>query len=98
LAWAVPGDLTAAINIDDLCAIGRSFGIFGSLARCVGTLVLKQYHGVWPSASNYLFMSLALKGKCVQVGDKVRTQACGEKFRHAYKSKSYPENQFSTPG
>jgi hypothetical protein len=62
LTWTVPGYFSATVNVNDLSTIVWSLGIFGALAGCVNTLVLKQDAGVWPNASCYFFMDGSLEG------------------------------------
>jgi hypothetical protein len=47
LAWTVPGDLAAAIRIDDGGTVGGSLGVLSALARCVHRRVLEKNDSVW---------------------------------------------------
>jgi hypothetical protein len=57
----VPSNLSAAVNVNNLCAVVWSFGILGSLAGGVNTLMLKQNASIWPSALDYFFMDGSLE-------------------------------------
>jgi hypothetical protein len=57
----VPSNLSAAVNVNNLCAVVWSFGILGALAGGVNTLMLKQNASIWSSALNYFFMNGSLE-------------------------------------
>jgi hypothetical protein len=61
LTWTVPSNLSAAVNVNNLCAVVWSFGILGALAGGVNTLMLKQNASIWPSALHYFFMNGSLE-------------------------------------
>jgi hypothetical protein len=62
LTWTVPSNLSAAVNVNNFCAVVGSFGILGALAGGVNTLMLKQNASIWPSALDYFFMNGSLEG------------------------------------
>jgi hypothetical protein len=61
LTWTVPSNLSAAVNVNNFCAVVWSFGILGALAGGVNTLMLKQNASIWPSALGYFFMNGSLE-------------------------------------
>jgi hypothetical protein len=71
LPWTVPGNLSAAVNINDFCSIVWSFGIFGALAGRVNTFVLKQNASIWSNASRYFFMDGSLEGEPLEIWHEI---------------------------
>jgi hypothetical protein len=75
LTGTVPGKLAAPINLYDLGAIIGALRVFGSFPGRVYAAVLEQYHCIWPSFGNYLFMYLTLQRKTLVVSNKVRIES-----------------------
>ena len=90
LARAVPGDLAAAVDVDDRRAVGRALPDLGTPTRGVDGVVLEQQHGVGDLAGHPLRVQVALLGPGVVIADSaeanelqrahpftVRRSACG---------------------
>jgi hypothetical protein len=73
----VPGNFSATVNVDDFCSIVWALGIFGALASCVDTLMLKQDAGVWPNASRYFLMDGSLEGEPFEIWHEIGIKSCG---------------------
>src|SRR5450631_904211 len=72
LAWTVPGDLAAAVHIDDRGAVKGPLMRFGPLAGGVDRGMLQKQHGIGFLAGNHGGVKLALTVPCSHVVDVVR--------------------------
>jgi hypothetical protein len=66
----MPGDLPAAIDLDDGRAVERSFPRFGALARCVHGGVLQEQYGIGRGVGHARLVELALHPPGVLIRDE----------------------------
>jgi hypothetical protein len=70
----VPGNLAAAVDINNLSTIGWSLGIFSALSSGIGTHVLEQNTGIRSCSSSNFFVDGALKSQPIKVWHKLRVK------------------------
>ena len=68
LAGTVPGDLAAAVDVDDRSAVGGALVRFGAFARRVHGRVLQKEDGVWRPAAH----DVGVHGTLVFESDRIR--------------------------
>jgi hypothetical protein len=52
LSWSVPSDASAAVHVDDRCAVGGSFPRLGAPAGGVNRFMLEKQHSVYSLAGD----------------------------------------------
>ena len=82
LPRTVPGDLPAAVDIDDGRAVGRSLMARGAGAGGVHRLVLEQDERVGARACDDLGMDAALQRPAILIGDEFRVETRCDDLEH----------------
>ncbi|GGF38557.1 hypothetical protein GCM10011399_34310 [Subtercola lobariae] len=77
----MPGELAAAIDVDDRGAIGRALGVVGATPGRIDRLVLEQNHHVLCTIADRS-AARALHHEALFIRNRTATDICNEKLDH----------------